>query len=142
MERLFLDANVLFSVAYRESAAVSRLLSTTIAPALRSGVELPEKDWPIVAGALASRATHFITGDAQHFGSHFVRSSMGPHAGGVGDDPSYVRSLAGARMTDFTPDCAPRHRLRGSARQRVRGRGPGRLRAGGGGRGTRQAPRS
>lgn len=118
MDRLFLDANVLFSAAYREAAGVTRLWrlpdtqlctseyaveearrnlaepgqiarlhlllgdverlpSATIGPELRSDVELPEEDWPIVAGALASRATHLITGDFQHFGCYFGRHILG-----------------------------------------------------------------
>jgi hypothetical protein len=43
----------------------------------REGVQLPEKDWPIVAGALAARATHLITGDLPLFGSHFGKQSFG-----------------------------------------------------------------
>jgi uncharacterized protein len=118
VDRLFLDANVLFSAAYRASAAVSRLWhlsdtrlctseyaveearrnlaepgqvarlhlllddlerlpSTTIGPKERSDFELPEKDWPIVAGGLAASATHLITGDQRHFGGFFGRDIFG-----------------------------------------------------------------
>jgi uncharacterized protein len=118
VDRLILDANVLFSAVYREAAGVTRLWrlpdtelctseyaveearrnlaepgqtgrlhlllrdverlpSATIGPELRSSVELPEKDWPIVAGALAARATHLITGDLQHFGCYFGRDILG-----------------------------------------------------------------
>jgi uncharacterized protein len=112
VDRLFLDANVLFSAAYRNDAGVARLWELagttlhsseyaieearrnlseaaqmgrldmllrdvqrvragTLHPDLRPRVALPEKDWPIVAGALAARATHLITGDLQHFGTYF-----------------------------------------------------------------------
>jgi predicted nucleic acid-binding protein len=116
--RLFLDANVLFSAAYRADAGVGRLWSiegvelvtseyaveearrnlpdrsqqdrldellrdveriaaTTLALELRSGVELREKDWPIVAGALQASATHLITGDHRDFGPYFGKRILG-----------------------------------------------------------------
>ena len=117
MDRLFLDANVLFSAAYREGAGVTRLWNLPVAlltseyaveearrnlaeaeqqerlarlleglevvragspdPAMRGSVELREKDWPIVGGALAARATHLITGDLRDFGLHFGKRVMG-----------------------------------------------------------------
>jgi uncharacterized protein len=118
VDRLFLDANVLFSAAYRADAAVARLwalegveLATSayaaeeaernlrgrerkdrlgrlldamrvvsagmLPEAVRAGIGLPEKDWPIVAGAVAAEATHFITGDVQHFGPYFGKRIAG-----------------------------------------------------------------
>ena len=118
MDRLFLDANVLFSAAYRSNAGVARfweienvrLLSSTYAAhearrnlqtseqqtrldellrsvtlvsdvllpeALASSIDLPPKDQPILAGALAANATHLITGDRQHFGAYFGESLEG-----------------------------------------------------------------
>lgn len=112
MDRLFLDANVLFSAAYRPAAGVAQLwqvegvaLVTSsfavqearrnledprqktrlgellrgmevgealmLPPERRGGVELPEKDWPILGGAVASGATHLVTGDQRHFGQYF-----------------------------------------------------------------------
>lgn len=109
MDRLFLDANVLFSAAYREDAGVRRLwemprvtlvtseyavaearrnlptteqrarLDALLAPmrdeparsldaALRRDIQLREKDWPILGGAVAAGATHLITGDMRDFG--------------------------------------------------------------------------
>lgn len=110
-DRLFLDANVLFSAAYRSSAGVARLwkidvrllssiyaahearrnLQTSeqqnrleellrdvtvvsdllLAEDLASSIDLPDKDLPILAGALAADATHLITGDRRHFGPYF-----------------------------------------------------------------------
>jgi|SRR5579864_1527204 len=40
---------------------------------LPPGVELPERDQPILQAALHARATHLLTGDKQHFGPHFGR---------------------------------------------------------------------
>jgi len=118
VDRPFLDANVLFSAAYRSSAGVARLwtvpdvrlLSSTYAAEearrnldvaeerarlekllldvtvvsrvtlpepLASSVDLPDKDLPILAGALAAEATHLITGDRRHFGRYFGRSLEG-----------------------------------------------------------------
>jgi len=118
LDRLFLDANVLFSAAYRADAGIARLwelphvelysstyaveearrnlevperltrLDTlirqvTVVTAFRlpdevaASTDLPEKDRPIVAGALAAGATHLITGDVRHFGSHYGRELEG-----------------------------------------------------------------
>lgn len=43
----------------------------TAPDAIRREVELPEKDWPILGGAIAAEATHLITGDLKHFGRYF-----------------------------------------------------------------------
>lgn len=118
MDRFFLDANVLFSAAYREDAGVAVLWSledvtlwaspyvieearrnldrraqikrlerlvrplhlvqsvTSPKPILQA-VELPDKDWPILSGAIAAEATHLITGDRKHFGRHFGKRVYG-----------------------------------------------------------------
>lgn len=117
MDRFFLDANVLFSAAYRADAGIARfwtltgvrLCSSTYAvmearknlskevqrgrlddligdvevvdavllpPDLHRD-DLPDKDLPILAGALAARATHLITGDVRHFGPFFGESLEG-----------------------------------------------------------------
>ena len=118
MDRLFLDANVLFSAAYRPGAGVARLwqmdgcvlltsdyaveearrnldrpeqlerleellrrvhrVSTmSLTPEMRGSIELREKDWPIVGGAVAARATHLITGDHRDFGRYFGTEIFG-----------------------------------------------------------------
>ncbi len=116
MDRLFLDANVLFSAAYREDAGLAELWKlddvqlTTSAYAFEearrnlsddeqlerlqalvrrlsivpeSGVELPsnvkiqEKDQPIVQAAIASKASHLITGDRRDFGRYFGKQVAG-----------------------------------------------------------------
>lgn len=118
MDRLFLDANVLFSAAYRQEAGVRRLwdiprvtlvtseyavaeartnLATadqfsrldallerirveparTLDPVLRKDIELREKDWPILGGAVAAGATHLITGDLRDFGPFMGQSVLG-----------------------------------------------------------------
>jgi predicted nucleic acid-binding protein len=118
VDRLFLDANVLFSAAYRPDAGVRRLWgiprvtlltsdyavaearrnlatadqllrldallepvqvqpSKTLDPALRKEIELREKDWPILGGAVAAGATHLITGDLRDFGAFMGHSVLG-----------------------------------------------------------------
>lgn len=118
MDRLFLDANVLFSAAYREGAGVARLWhlrdvalvtsdyaieeaqrnlpesdqrdrleallktverlpTTSLDPSARHGIALREKDWPILAGAVAGAATHLITGDVRDFGRYFGQLLFG-----------------------------------------------------------------
>ena len=118
MDRLFLDANVLFSAAYRQDAGVRRLWSLpdvtlvtseyaldearrnlataeqlkrldallepmevaparTLDPSLRRDVELRDKDWPILGGAMAAGATHLITGDLKDFGPFMGQAVLG-----------------------------------------------------------------
>jgi len=118
VDRLFLDANVLFSAAYRADAGVARLWlddrwvlvsseyaieearrnldqreqlvrleelleglerlpSVSLAPEVRGQVELREKDWPILGGAISANATHLITGDRRDFGEFFGRELFG-----------------------------------------------------------------
>lgn len=47
------------------------VLATAPDSSLPSGVDLPEKDRPILHAAIASGATHLITGDRKHFGRYF-----------------------------------------------------------------------
>lgn len=118
MDRLFLDANILFSASYRADAGVAvlgslenvvlftssyaieeakrnlaerdqknrleRLLqplqvvrAATAPEAIRQGVELSDKDWPILGGAIAVEATHLVTGDFKHFGAYFGKTIHG-----------------------------------------------------------------
>jgi predicted nucleic acid-binding protein len=120
VDRLFLDANVLFSAAYREDAGVRRLwqlretelvtsayaveearrnldaaeqradldallgavrVSNLLAdPTGHPGIEgsgLPEKDLPILRAAVATNATHLVTGDRRHFGHLFGKTVAG-----------------------------------------------------------------
>jgi predicted nucleic acid-binding protein len=116
MERLFLDANVLFSAAYRPNAGLLKLwrlphveLCTSryaleearvnlsedaqrrrldrlaaklnffdsTSHALPPGVQLPEKDIPILLAAIEARCTHLITGDLRHFGPYFGKKLSG-----------------------------------------------------------------
>jgi len=115
VDRIFLDANVLFSAAYRPNAGLTRLwqldevelvtsdyaaqeatvnltekdqrvrltkllekvrMITAVAP-LPPGVQLPEKDQPILQAALQAQATHLLTGDKEHFGPYFGRNLGG-----------------------------------------------------------------
>ena len=116
MDRLFLDANVLFSAAYRVGAGLLELwrlkdvklctsryaleeakINLQEAPqrqrlerlvwtmeVVNSDVELvprgiclPDKDAPILLGAIAARATHLITGDLRHFGPYLGKKLAG-----------------------------------------------------------------
>jgi predicted nucleic acid-binding protein len=120
LDRVFLDANVLFSAAYaaencflelwqrkgirllsseyavqevkRNLAGVAclkrlkRLVAAmeilpgyaAMAADAPSAAHLPEKDRPILAAAIAARATHLLTGDRRHFGQWY-----GQRIGGV-----------------------------------------------------------
>jgi hypothetical protein len=40
-------------------------------------VALPDKDRPVIGGAVASRCTHLWTGDKRHFGSFYGQSIRG-----------------------------------------------------------------
>ena len=42
-----------------------------------AGIELPEKDRPILLAAIACQATHLLTADKQHFGAHFGKTIEG-----------------------------------------------------------------
>ena len=56
---------------------VERVGGSSLAAELRGQVELPEKDWPILGGAVSAKATHLITGDRRDFGAHFGRRVFG-----------------------------------------------------------------
>jgi predicted nucleic acid-binding protein len=120
--RVFLDANVLFSAAYREQAGLAvlwklrrvQLLTSSYAAQeaannldateqqsrLRdliekleivsdalgidattqdklAGIDLPDKDRPILAAAVAAKADFLLTGDIHHFGKHFNQMICG-----------------------------------------------------------------
>ena len=40
---------------------------------------IPDKDRPVWWAAVAARATHLLTGDVRHFGSHFGKTVQGVH---------------------------------------------------------------
>ena len=116
MDRLFLDANVLFSAVYRPNAGLLRFwqlrevalctsryaleearinltedaqlrrleklsgnlnLFDPASRVLPRGVNLPEKDMPILLAAIEARCTHLITGDLRHFGPYFGKKLAG-----------------------------------------------------------------
>ncbi len=116
MHKLFLDANVLFSAAYRTNAGIRKfwelpgvelvtsvyaveearrnlsnetqrealeiLLQSVIVLDVPTSwrdlpVALPEKDQPILQGAIEAQATHLITGDFRDFGSYYGQSIEG-----------------------------------------------------------------
>lgn len=47
------------------------LISPVADRPLPAGVRLPDKDAPILLGAIAARATHLLTGDDHHFGAYY-----------------------------------------------------------------------
>jgi uncharacterized protein len=120
VDRVFLDANILFSAAYRLHAGLRRLWevpnvelvtsayaveearrnldrpeqraarqvllqSVEVLAAIPGGppsavpTELAEKDQPILAMAVAARATHLLTGDVRHFGRYYGQTVAGVH---------------------------------------------------------------
>lgn len=118
-DRVFLDANVLFSAAWREESGLvvlwkwsrraevvlvtssyaveearvnlpagekrNRLemlldgveVTSGVSSELPEGIVLAEKDRPILAAAIATGATHLLTGDVAHFGPLFGQRIMG-----------------------------------------------------------------
>lgn len=134
MLHVFLDANVLFSAAWRERAGllalwerpgirlissgyaveearrnletperrsrlVTLLASVDVVPeapfrSLPPGVQLPEKDLPILRAALAAGATHLLTGDLRDFGHLMGRRVAGLQVQAPGD---FLRSGRGSR---------------------------------------------
>lgn len=116
MDRLFLDANVLFSAAYRKDAGLVELWELedvelvtsafafeearrnlsdadqlerlqklvrqiSVVPesdiALPDGIELREKDVPILRAAVAAEASHLVTGDRRDFGRYLGKRLAG-----------------------------------------------------------------
>ena len=119
VDRVFLDANILFSAAYLPESRLGELWSlpkvelvtsefaleearrnllayqpeaVPLLEQLRAGItitteaalpltlpdpELPEKDQPILAAALAAGCTHLLTGDARHFGHLYGHTIAG-----------------------------------------------------------------
>ncbi len=118
MDRVFLDANILFSAAWRADSGLSRLwklkqivlltstyafeearrnlptsqqrdrlrkltadievveVSTPEGP-LADEVDLPANDRPILAAAIATAATHLLTGDRRAFGRYYGKTLSG-----------------------------------------------------------------
>jgi predicted nucleic acid-binding protein len=54
-----------------------RIVSQITPVLLPPDVNLPEKDLPILIGAIAAGATHLVTGDRRHFGALYGRTIMG-----------------------------------------------------------------
>ena len=118
MDRVFLDANILFPAAYRPEAGLRRLwnlaevelLTSTYAveearhnldtaqqradlehllargvmlvpeaegATLPATLDLAVKDRPILAAAIAAKATHLLTGDVRHFEQYYGQTIEG-----------------------------------------------------------------
>jgi hypothetical protein len=130
MDRVFLDANILFSAAYRAGAGLLEKLSNVVLCSSRYALEearinlsentqharlaelskklelfegapqllpsdilLPEKDIPILAAAIAARATHLLTGDIKHFGPFLGKKIAGVR---IDRPANYLRGRLGA----------------------------------------------
>ena len=52
-------------------------LEIVTALSAKIGIKLPPKDVPILAGAIAGRATHLLTGDERDFGAYFGKTIQG-----------------------------------------------------------------
>lgn len=100
MDRLFLDANVLYSAAESPTSRFQvfwnmndvelitsvytlRAEGLTVVenpPAdfsFTTSLELPEKDRPILLAAIHARVTHLLTGDKKHFGRYYGQTIEG-----------------------------------------------------------------
>jgi len=66
MDRLFLDAKILFSAAYRPNAGLLRLWRLSDVVLCTGHYALEE-----------ARSTHLITGDLRHFGPYFGKKLAG-----------------------------------------------------------------
>ena len=119
VDKIFLDANILFSAAYTPDSGLLRLWSAksvrlftsqfaleearrnlaihnpgalatldelasnvTTVPAAASaslpqGIHLPDKDAPLLAAAVQSGCSHFLTGDKRHFGELYGQAVAG-----------------------------------------------------------------
>jgi hypothetical protein len=75
LDRLFLDANVIFSATFQPSSTLRSLWSLTDDET--EAPDLPAKDRPIFRAARASAATHLLTSDRRHFGSYFGQKFSG-----------------------------------------------------------------
>ena len=117
--RVFIDANVLFSAAYKPGSHIGDLWSlkdvelvtslyaaeearrnlmarcpdrvgaldgllskVSVVPgavtgALPNGMQLPDKDVPVLPAAVGAGCTHLLTGDARHFGNLYGKTVLG-----------------------------------------------------------------
>jgi uncharacterized protein len=65
LDRVFLDANVLFSAAYASGAGLQRLWKL-------SEIELVTSHYAVAeARLIAAKSTHLLTGDVKHFGRYY-----------------------------------------------------------------------
>jgi len=120
VDRVFLDANILYSTGYKDTSALRKLWELTEVELLTSfyavdeahrnlamdkpgqiesleqligamtvvadpaeafafpaGIDLVEKDRPILLAAIMARATHLLTGNKDHFGKYFGQTVAG-----------------------------------------------------------------
>lgn len=58
-------------------AGLTMVLDPAPGQTLPPGIALPAKDEPILLAAIDAKATHFLTGDARHFGPYFGQTISG-----------------------------------------------------------------
>jgi predicted nucleic acid-binding protein len=54
-----------------------RMVAFERLPVVDEAVELPEKDRPVLAGAIQAKADHLVTGDKKHFGPLYGKTVRG-----------------------------------------------------------------
>jgi hypothetical protein len=59
--------------------SVQVLAATSGDPPVTMPIDVAEKDRPILAMAVAARATHLLTGDVRHFGRYYGLTVAGVH---------------------------------------------------------------
>ena len=98
--RIFLDANILFPAAFTDGLIRSPCFmnlshhcrsyrpNRSIAK-IPAKLQLPDKDIPVLAGAIHARCDSLMTGDSRHFGQLFGRT-----VGGVSIRSAFFRIAA------------------------------------------------
>ncbi len=58
-----------------------KIVPESRAEQLPKGVQLPDKDQPVMLAAIQAQATHLLTRDAAHFGAYFGKTIAGMKVG-------------------------------------------------------------
>ncbi|HSF33604.1 MAG TPA: hypothetical protein VLK82_24445 [Candidatus Tectomicrobia bacterium] len=100
--------------------SVQVLAATSGDSPLPGSLGLAEKDRPILAMAVAARATHLLTGDMRHFGRYYSQIVAGVL---ILPPAAYLRAWArgGERMITSTDHLPSAHRLHVLIRERMPG---------------------
>ena len=76
-ERVFLDANILVSAAWRSDSGLLALWELPDVTLLTSAYAIVEADRTILMAAIESAANYLLTGDREHFGAYFDQTIEG-----------------------------------------------------------------